>query len=529
MFGSTEERRRHEISHSRILKCSDPACDLADHAFTRQSLRRHIAKYHQDTTDPIFPDFISDAYGAMTPQKKQLLVQRDIAAIQKTPQPHIQQDISDPSQLDQRNYFSEDFLRSPGGKAPFTDERISDPAPNLRELQRKAFERQRNGRLAPAQRDIAANQMTPEHYLQQDTTTQDVQKREAAVQDLPAPLQQLLRHKPQSEWQNILQKSQRENHKAQMRRNLSQQPQGLQQQRPQQRPQLRPQPMAQIQNGAFVGGTNVSAVNLQQSLSAGPSQLDQSNYSYDNFMDGPRGEVPFQTRNHSGTIDPFGRTSLEQEQKRQQQRPNSPSYIQSIYNYRTEVMQQATARHLGNNSVQEQDVINQSIPQARESPVASVYKHRLNAKNMNTDRPGDMSPGPSVSEPQWSNSEYYLYGIDRQRPNMPDHYHPADVTPTKDGANSITSPAEPGTEYGHLHGADISGADTAMSIDDSRDRFAGDDGPELEINYERLTPVADHHVDSRETRRSCTPSPPTHCQQSAPFGEWRPGSLGALP
>jgi hypothetical protein len=112
------------------------------------------------------------------------------------------------------------------------------------------------------------NQQMPMQQ-QQQMNMQDVQKREQALANFPAPLQQLLRQKPQSEWRNILQQFQRDSNGAQMRRSLSQQTPGLQQQQQQQQPQ----PMAQMQNGAFMGGANIGAVNMQQSLSAGAASV----------------------------------------------------------------------------------------------------------------------------------------------------------------------------------------------------------------------------------------------------------------
>ncbi|KEF58652.1 uncharacterized protein A1O9_06578 [Exophiala aquamarina CBS 119918] len=113
---------------------------------------------------------------------------------------------------------------------------------------------------------------------QQQMNMQDVQKREQALANFPAPLQQLLRQKPQNEWRNILQQFQRENSGAQMRRSLSQQPAGLQQQQQQQQHQQQQQrqqqqPMTQMQNGAFMGSANIGAVNMQQSLSAGAASV----------------------------------------------------------------------------------------------------------------------------------------------------------------------------------------------------------------------------------------------------------------
>lgn len=93
---------------------------------------------------------------------------------------------------------------------------------------------------------------------------QELQKREQALASFPAPLQALLRQKPQSEWRSILQQFQAQS--GQMRRSISQQPQGMQQQQGQQQQQI---PMSQMQNGAFVGGANIGAMPMQQSLSAG--------------------------------------------------------------------------------------------------------------------------------------------------------------------------------------------------------------------------------------------------------------------
>ncbi|KAJ9607363.1 hypothetical protein H2200_008436 [Cladophialophora chaetospira] len=90
---------------------------------------------------------------------------------------------------------------------------------------------------------------------------QEMQKREQALAQFPAPLQALLRNTPQNEWRNVLQRFQQN---GQMKRSVSQQTPGMQ---PSQQPQ---QPaMAQMQNGAFVGGANIGAQPMQISLSAG--------------------------------------------------------------------------------------------------------------------------------------------------------------------------------------------------------------------------------------------------------------------
>ncbi|KAG9793388.1 hypothetical protein ABEF93_002141 [Exophiala dermatitidis] len=100
---------------------------------------------------------------------------------------------------------------------------------------------------------------------QPQMSMQEMQQREKALANFPAPLQAVLRQKPQSEWRGILQQFQQSGN---MRRSLSQQPAGMQPQQ-QQQGQLPPQAAAPMQNGAFVGGPNVGPMPMQQSLSTG--------------------------------------------------------------------------------------------------------------------------------------------------------------------------------------------------------------------------------------------------------------------
>ncbi|EXJ64275.1 hypothetical protein A1O7_00611 [Cladophialophora yegresii CBS 114405] len=109
------------------------------------------------------------------------------------------------------------------------------------------------------QMNNAAQQGQSQQQLQ--LNMQEMQKREQALASFPAPLQALLRQKPQSEWRTVLQQFQQS---GQMRRSLSQQTPGMQ---PGQQPQQGP--MAHLQNGAFVGGANAGAQPMTQSLSAG--------------------------------------------------------------------------------------------------------------------------------------------------------------------------------------------------------------------------------------------------------------------
>ncbi|KIX06297.1 uncharacterized protein Z518_04272 [Rhinocladiella mackenziei CBS 650.93] len=118
----------------------------------------------------------------------------------------------------------------------------------------------------------------------QQISMQDMQKREQALANFPPPLQAILRTKPQSEWRNVLQQFQQS---GSMRRSLSQQPQSMQ---PQQQPgqQQQPQNMAQMQNGAFLGGANIGPMPMQQSLSAGAASQQGQDMG---GMQGPQGQI----------------------------------------------------------------------------------------------------------------------------------------------------------------------------------------------------------------------------------------------
>ena len=80
----------------------------------------------------------------------------------------------------------------------------------------------------------------------------DVQQREKMLAQYPVPLQNVLRQKPQNEWQAVIQAFKQNS----MQRSVSQQASGM------------PQGQ-QMQNGAFLGGANIGATPMQQSLSTG--------------------------------------------------------------------------------------------------------------------------------------------------------------------------------------------------------------------------------------------------------------------
>ena len=80
----------------------------------------------------------------------------------------------------------------------------------------------------------------------------DVQQREKLLAQYPVPLQNVLRQKPQNEWQAVIQAFKQNS----MQQSVSQQASGM------------PQGQ-QMQNGAFVGGANIGATPMQQSLSTG--------------------------------------------------------------------------------------------------------------------------------------------------------------------------------------------------------------------------------------------------------------------
>jgi len=108
-----------------------------------------------------------------------------------------------------------------------------------------------------------SNGMQQPGQQQQQPMNLEQHKREQALANFPAPLQAILRSKPQSEWRNVLQQFQNSGN---MRRSLSQQPQGVQPQQPQQQ---QPHQVPQLQNGAFLGGANIGAMPMMQSLSQG--------------------------------------------------------------------------------------------------------------------------------------------------------------------------------------------------------------------------------------------------------------------
>ncbi|OCT53719.1 hypothetical protein CLCR_09437 [Cladophialophora carrionii] len=152
---------------------------------------------------------------------------------------------------------------------------------------------------------------------------QEMQKREQALASFPAPLQALLRQKPQSEWRAVLQQFQQS---GQMRRSLSQQTPGMQ---PGQPPQQGP--MAHLQNGAFVGGANAGAQPMTQSLSAGAgSQQGQD-------MSGlaPGNQAQAQAQQNAQEMMRQRQIQMQQQQKQQQHQgqpqqglPNVPSQSQ---------------------------------------------------------------------------------------------------------------------------------------------------------------------------------------------------------
>ena len=85
----------------------------------------------------------------------------------------------------------------------------------------------------------------------------DVQQREKLLAQHPVSLQNILRQKPQNEWQAVIQAFKQNN----MQRSVSQQAPGM--------------PQGQhMQNGAFVGGANIGATPMQQSLSTGAVAQD---------------------------------------------------------------------------------------------------------------------------------------------------------------------------------------------------------------------------------------------------------------
>ena len=57
-FQSTAEREKHETTHTRRFRCSDPSCDFAQNGFSsRHALKKHTLKYHTRAEDLILPAF----------------------------------------------------------------------------------------------------------------------------------------------------------------------------------------------------------------------------------------------------------------------------------------------------------------------------------------------------------------------------------------------------------------------------------------------------------------------------------------